>query len=160
MSSGFVDRSKLVYPQGEPALSVESGAALADGSFIIVTQAFCPQGHDLVAYPGPNFDGFPGISIRIAGNGTDEIVTLSPMHGDSRAEGGEPFEAGQQYRLSCPICDEELPSFGDCDCGTGRLHAIELVRKGGGEVVALCNVAGCHRSRVAEGLDVLALFDE
>lgn len=150
----------MVFPQGEPALSVESGAALADGSFIIVTQAFCPKGHDLVAYPGPTFDGFPGISIHVVAGGVDEIVTLSPMHGDDRRQGSEAFEPGTQCQLSCPVCGEGLPSFGDCDCGKGRLHAIELVRKGGGEVVALCDVAECHRSRVAEGLDVLALFDE
>jgi hypothetical protein len=160
MTSGFVDRNKLVFPGGEPALSVESGAALADGSFIIVTQAFCPQGHDLVAYPGANFDGFPGISIRIAGEGASEVVTISPMHGDDRRAGGEEFVAGTPHLLACPVCDEELPVFADCDCGSGRLRSIDLVRGGGGEVVALCDVAGCRRSRVAEGLEVLALFDE
>ncbi len=102
MTSGFVDRSKLVFPQGEPALSVESGAAMADGAFVIVTQAFCPSGHDLVAFP----------------------------------------------------------VFADCDSGTGHLRSIDLVRGGGGEVVAFCDVSGCRRSQVAEGLEVLALFDE
>ncbi len=160
MTSGFVDRRKLVFPQGEPALSVESGAALADGSFIIVTQAFCPSGHDLVAFPGASFDGFPGISIRVIAGGKDQVITLSPMHGDARNEGADEFEAGSSCRLSCPVCDEELPVFASCDCGSGKLHSIDLVRKGTGEVVALCDVAGCRRSRVAEGLEVLALFEE
>jgi hypothetical protein len=160
MTSGFVDRSKLVFPQGEPVLSVESGAALADGSFIIVTQAFCPQGHDLVAYPGGSFDGFPGISVRVSGEGLDAVVSVSPMHGDVRRVGGEECVDGTRYELACPVCDERLPVFAECDCGTGRLRSIDLVRGGGGEVVALCDVAGCRRSRVAEGLEVLALFDE
>ncbi len=160
MTSGFVDRSKLVFPKGEPALSVESGAALADGSFIIVTQAFCPQGHDLVAYPGASFDGFPGISIRVVNGDASEVISLSPMHGDARRVGGEAIGPGDRCALTCPVCSEELPVFATCDCGVGELRSIDLVRKGGGEVVALCDVAGCHRSKVAEGLDVLALFDE
>ena len=160
MASQLVDRNKLVYPQGEPALSVESGAAMADGAFIIVTQAFCPNGHDLVAFPGGMFDGFPGISVRIVADDVDEVVTISPMHGDARRLGGDAVATGTRCAMACPVCDEEIPAFGRCDCGKGELRAIDLVRKGGGEVVALCNAAGCHRSRVAEGLDVLALFDE
>lgn len=160
MASKHVDTDSLVFPKGTPSLSHESGAEIPDGAFIIVAQAFCPRGHDLVAVPGPLFDGFPGISVRVQGVGIDEVVTLSPMHGDGRKEGGETIAAGTRCSMSCPVCDVELPSIGRCDCQAGELHSVDLVSKGGGEIAALCDVAGCRRSRVADGLEILALFQE
>ena len=160
MGPRFVDTDSLVFPTGEPTLSVESGAALCDGAFIIVAQAFCPAGHDLVAYPGPLFDGFPGISMRAKVNGAVGVVTLSPMHGDDRKEGGEILAEGERCELFCPVCDEALPVIGPCDCGEGMLHSLELVPHGGGEIAAVCDLAGCRRSRVANGLDILAVFEE
>lgn len=160
MASKYVDTDSLVFPKGAPALSHESGAELRDGAFIIIAQAFCPNGHDLVSVPGPLFDGFPGISVRIRGVGFDDVVTLSSMHGDDRKEGAEGLADGTRYTLSCPVCDVELPSIGRCDCGTGELHSFDLVPKGNGEIAAVCDVAGCRRSRVADGLEVLAVFQE
>lgn len=158
MASDFVEKDNLVYPSGEPALSTESRAELANGAFIIVTQAFCPNGHDLVAYEGPTFDGFPGISIKVRGHGHEGVIALSPMHGDGRKQGTEGFDHGRRYDLLCPVCDTPLPKFARCDCGEGRLHAIDLVASGDGEIIAICDVAGCRRSRVADGLEVLAIF--
>lgn len=160
MASKHVETDSLVFPKGTPELSHESGAEIKDGAFIIVTQAFCPQGHDLVAVPGPLFDGFPGLSVRVRGDGVDEVVTLSPMHGDDRKEGGETIPAGTRCSMSCPVCDTELPSIGRCDCQAGELHAVDLVPRGSGEIAALCDVAGCRRSHVADGLEILALFQE
>ncbi len=160
MGSKYVDSDSLVFPKGAPALSHESGAELRDDAYIIVAQAFCPAGHDLVAYPGPLFDGFPGISIRIRCEGVEEVITLSPMHGDDRKAGAEDVADGTRYTLCCPICDVELPSIGRCDCRMGELHSVDLVPKGHGEIAALCDVAGCRRSRVADGLEVLAVFQE
>jgi len=160
MGSRFVDTDSLVFPTGEPMLSAESGAALCDGAFIIVTQAFCPAGHDLVAFPGPLFDGFPGISVRVKVGDGGGIVTLSPMHGDERKEGGEVLVDGERCELFCPVCDEALPVIGPCDCGSGMLHSVNLVPRGDGEIAAICDLAGCRRSRVANGLDVLAAFED
>ena len=160
MGSRFIDRDSLVFPQGAPSLSEESGAALCDGAFIIVAQAFCPNGHDLIAYPGALFDGFPGISVRVKADEIDEVVVLSPMHGDERKRGGEDIPRGTSCVLSCPICEAELPTIGPCDCGEGNLHSVDLVPRAGGEIAAVCDVAGCRRSRVADGLDVLAAFEE
>jgi hypothetical protein len=158
MATDFVEKDNLVFPGGEPALSTESRAELANSAFIIVTQAFCPNGHDLVAIEGPTFDGFPGITIKVRGQGEDGLITLSPMHGDGRKESTAEFADGQRYDLVCPVCDVALPKFARCDCGEGRLHAIDLVPSGKGEIVAICDVAGCRRSRVADGLEVLAVF--
>ena len=160
MASKYVDKDSLVFPKGTPALSHESGAELLDDAFIIVAQAFCPNGHDLVAFPGPLFDGFPGISVRVRGDGIDQVVTLSPMHGDGRKHGGADIPSGMRCDLRCPICDAGLPSIGRCDCQAGELHTVNLVPKGHGEIVALCDVWGCRRSQVADGLEILALFQE
>ena len=158
MTSDFVEKDNLVYPGGEPALSTESRAELANGAFIIVTQAFCPNGHDLVAIEGPTFDGFPGITIKVKGHGQEGHVTLSPMHGDGRKQTDIDFDEGKRFDLCCPTCGAPLPKFARCDCGQGRLHAIDLVASGDGEIVAICDVAGCRRSRVADGLELLAVF--
>jgi hypothetical protein len=163
MGSGVVDRDKLSFPQGKPTLSGESGATVADDAFVFITQAFCPEGHDLVAYAGPLFHGFPGPTLRLAGPGIagdDDLLTLSPMHGDSGKEGAEEVVWGDRYRLGCPVCDVELTSIGPCDCGLGELHALDLLPRGGGEIAAVCDVAGCRRSRLVDGLEVLAVFQD
>jgi len=160
MGSRFVNTDGLVFPTGEPMLSAESGAQLRDGAFIIVTQAFCPAGHDLIAYPGPLFDGFPGISVRVKVNRAEGLVTLSPMHGDARRQGDDVLVEGERCEVLCPVCDVALPELAPCDCGQGMLRSLDLVPRGGGEIAAICDRVGCHRSRVANGLDVLAVFEE
>lgn len=160
MNSDFVDKDSLLFPHGKPTLSNESGAELKDGAFIILTQAFCHNGHDLLDQGGPLFDGFPGVSLRVVGEEADGIITLSPMHGDERREGVD-VVSGRQYKLMCPECDEELPVFAPCDCAQGgQLRSIDLVPEGNGETAAICDVAGCRRSRIAQGVDILAVFDE
>lgn len=163
MTDGVVDRDKLSFPHGRPSLSDESGATMADDAFVFITQAFCPAGHDLVAHGGPLFHGFPGPTLRLAGEGIGEggeLLTLSPMHGDSGKEGAEGVVWGSRYRLACPVCDVELAVIGPCDCGLGELHAMDLVPGGGGEIAAVCDVAGCRRSRLVDGLEVLAVFQD
>ncbi len=160
MNSDFVDKDSLLFPQGKPTLSAESGAELKDGAFIIITQAFCPKGHSLLDTDGPLFDGFPGITLHVQGEDATGTITISPMHGDDRREGVDVVD-GSQYKLTCPECGEELPVFAPCDCAQGgQLRSIELVPGGIGETAAICDVAGCRRSRIAQGLDILAVFDE
>ncbi len=158
MDSKIVDRDLLEFPTGEFSLSEESLAVVADDAFIFVAQAFCPNGHDLVAFPGPLFHGFPGLSLQIVGEGVDDVLTLSPMHGDEAKEGAEAVVAGRRYELRCPLCREELTAIGPCDCGEGQLHAMDLVAGGEGEIAAICDVAGCRRSRLMDGLEVIAVF--
>ncbi len=159
MASEHVDKSRLKYPHGTPEFSDESGVEFRDGAFVIVSQAYCPNGHDLVAHEGASFDGFPGITLRVVGDDADGLLTLSPMHGDSRTE-GVAVTPGQRYALRCPVCGVDLPVFARCDCGTGLLRTLSLVGHDEGEIVTICDVAGCHRSRVAHGLDVLAVFTD
>jgi len=69
--------------------------------FVVVTQVFCPNGHNLVGRSSVEFDGYPGISLWVEGGGQAGEVVVSPIHGDHRKE-GVTFPDGTQLTLRCP----------------------------------------------------------
>lgn len=134
---------------------------LPGGIAILVTQAFCPNGHNVVCRPEPSFAGHPGIALHVAAAGWDGEIVLSPFHGDSRLVGmNEEVPRGTRSRLSCPICGVPLPVQTRCGCRWGgELVALSLRRdRQEGEMIMLCDVYGCHNSRVLDSLQVLSDF--
>jgi hypothetical protein len=127
--------------------------------FVVVTQAFCPNGHNLVGLSDAQFDGFPGISLWIehAGQGTDVVV--SPIHGDHSKVGFD-FPDGAKLELRCPACKVDLPALTRCRCAPeGRLRGLYLTpRLSEAHVVGICDIAGCHLSRVIDNFEILSEY--
>ena len=134
---------------------------LPGGIAILVTQAFCPAGHDLVYREDVPFSGHKGISLQVsAGDWSDEVV-LSPFHGDVRIIGmNESVPKGTKCRLTCPVCGVELPVQAKCGCPSGGdLHSLYLrkdLRES--EQIMLCDVYGCQRSQMMDSLQVVSEF--
>lgn len=141
--------------------SDDSAILKPDGALIVLTQAFCPNGHNLIRDTHPRFHGFPGIGIEVEGPGLSGTVFLSPVHGDPCSQGvPKSLETGQRFILRCPECHVVLPTLSRCRCQHGgELVALNLKPvRSEASVAAICTVFGCHRSRVLDSLELLDEF--
>src|SRR5688500_13794656 len=85
---------------------------LADEVIIIVNQAFGPRGDNLVGLSDVDFDGFPALTLLVRAGDREELVHLSPIHGDRRKIGMDGLPAGTKCELFCPISKDPLPKVG------------------------------------------------
>ena len=134
---------------------------LPGGIAILVTQAFCPAGHDLVFRDDILFSGHKGISVKVSAAGWSDQVVLSPFHGDTRIIGmNADIPKGTKCRLICPVCEAELPVQAKCGCPSGgNLRSLHLRKDHqDSEQIMLCDVYGCQRSHVMDSLQVVSEF--
>jgi len=150
-----VDRERLRIRK--PAASAGTGVRLVEQAFVVVTQAFCPRGHNLVGAGPTAFEGYPGIAIWVGDGRIQGLVELSPVHGDGTKVGPD-FQPGTRLRLECPVCRAELPLLARCTCqADGTLHKLYLTPdRDEAYVIGLCDVWGCTRSRVIDGNEILS----
>lgn len=134
-----------------------------DGVVIVITQAFCPNGHNLVRGEDAHFDGYPGITLFVECGGWSGEISLSPIHGD-HARVGIPrsIPNGTRCVVRCPECEVELPRLATCGCENGgELLGIYLRPDlSEGDMVGICNILGCYRSRVMDKWEILSEFTE
>jgi hypothetical protein len=145
-----------------PAITDDVALTTArDDVFIVLTQAFDGHGTELVRADGSVFDGFPGVSLWIElPDGRSGEVTLSPIHGDPRKSGFGDIEDGTLCRVFGKQGGEHLEAEGACSCGRGMYHRIYLSPKlDRGEIALVCNVWGCHRSRLIDDSELLSWVD-
>lgn len=86
---------------------------------IIVTSAFCPEGHDLINdVKINNHSGIRFLYTDREGKREAEVV-ISAIVGDREKKvlSGKPFKKGEVVRVLCPRCRNELPVIFDCECG-------------------------------------------
>lgn len=150
-----VDRERLRIRK--PVATAGTGVQLIEQAFVVVTQAFCPRGHNLVGAGPTAFEGYPGIAIWVGDGRAQGLVELSPLHGDATKVGPE-FRPGTRLRLECPICRTELPRLARCTCQPdGTLRKLYLTANPDeAYVIGLCDVWGCTRSRVIDGNEILS----
>jgi hypothetical protein len=136
--------------------------ASLDDVTIVVTQLFCPKGHNLVYDEKFDFEGYKGISIAASDGEVSGIVVLSPFHGDHRKKGKTDFAVGTQLELSCPICGAPFEPIGKCSCAEGStIVAMYLSKKlSEGDVVGICTTWGCYKSRVIDNFEIISEFLE
>jgi hypothetical protein len=149
-------------PTEESHLVLE-GTPAHEGVQVVVTQVFCPNGHNLVGLSRETFDGHPGISLRIDAEGDvgargGEVV-LSPIHGD-REKRGVSFLDGTKLAIRCPVCETRLPELTRCSCSErGRLLKLFLTPAlSEAHLVAVCDIWGCPRSRVIDNFEMFSEF--
>jgi hypothetical protein len=157
-----IKRDRLHRPQSDSGPSQDSFIQELDEVVIQVTQAFCPEGHNLVYNRDVLFDGEPGISLWVSDGRREGEVVLSPFHGDHSRQSEIDFDPGQLLEIRCPICKTPLPELSDCSCAdNARLFALYLTPAlDEGHVVALCNAWGCHRSKVFDQAQLLSAYME
>lgn len=134
-------------------------ASVHPDAVIILTQAFCPNGHNLVRRDDVLFEGHPGISVLVKSETFTGEVVLSPVYGDPTRVGAPSYLVpGTAFELCCPECDVALPMLAPCPCGGGGKLISLYLKKGNseGHQVGICNVFGCHRSRVLDSLELIS----
>jgi hypothetical protein len=157
--SDVIDKSKLVVPEGGPHASPELGIETVDGVIAILTQVFCPNGHNLVDNTSVTFNDQKGISLLVNDGEHEDVVVVSPYHGDPRKAHAIAFRIGDKLALSCPICKEKFPTIVSCSCGKGDLVGLYLTPAlTDSHIAAVCNVWGCPRSRIVDNWQIISQF--
>ena len=157
--SSPVDKNKLKVPNGGPHPSPETKVETVEDVLVVLTQAFCPNGHNLIEGSTVSFEGNPGVSLKVTDGTNEDIVVASPIHGDHRRAHAHSFRIGTKLEISCPICGTKLDVLLPCSCGKGELVNLYLTEKlTEGQVAAICNVWGCPRSRVIDNWQIISQF--
>ncbi|MCU0662752.1 MAG: hypothetical protein MUC50_10550 [Myxococcota bacterium] len=146
--------------QGAPAPN--SAIKQVDTVFIVVTQAFCPNGHNLISNDNDLFDNYPGIRLACEHDGQHGDVVLSPFQGDESKKGKLDWPDRAKLKVTCPTCHVELPRMATCCCdGKGDIIKLYLSPKiSDSHVLAMCNVWGCRRSRTIDDKEIISEYLE
>lgn len=141
------EESQILVEQEEPQI------------IVVLTQVFCPNGHNLVGLSDQKFDGYPGISFWVKSGDTEGEVVVSPIHGDHEKRGPD-FPAGAKLSLACPVCKVELPELTNCGCHEhAKLRKLFLTSKlNDAHIMAVCDIMGCPRSRVIDSYEMFSEY--
>ncbi len=139
-------------------------ADLKDGKqVIVVTQAFGPDGEDLMDDSDHRFSGERGIKLLVRQGDVEATVCLSPFFGDpSKVTNGD-FVEGERCELLCPTTREPLEEIIALRGheGEARYYSIYLTPKlQGSELVAVNDIWGNPHSRILSEGEMLALIAE
>ncbi|QRK11421.1 hypothetical protein JQX13_15900 [Archangium violaceum] len=128
---------------------------------LVVTQAFGPEGHNLVGFSDVTFNGHPAVSLLIrTPDGREGLVHLSPIHGDKRKAGFTDIAPGTRCTLLCPITKRPLDKLGPVDDGTGAsYYALYLTPKlAKGHAVAVTDLWDHFHSRIVDDEAVISYW--
>jgi hypothetical protein len=158
-----VDKARIKIASVPPP---DSSIIRVDDVFIVVTQAFCPKGHNLVENDNDQFDGYPGIKLLLESDlGESGVVYLSPFHGDGSKKGKTDWPIGTKLRIRCPTCGEQLPVLAKCHCDPSiSPNGGDLVKLflspalTDSHILALCNVWGCRKSRTIDNWLIISEY--
>ena len=134
--------------------------AVQNDVVVIVTQAFGPQGHNLVGLSDVTFDGHPAVTLKIRAGGREGVVHLSPIHGDGRKQGLTDIAPGTRCELICPVSNQPLDVVGEVEDGSGaRYFAIYLTPQlSRGSMVMISDVWGHYHSRIIDDFELISAW--
>lgn len=129
-----------------------------DGVVVIVTQAFGPCGDNLVGISGVEFDGHPAVTLGVRVGDREELVHLSPIHGDDRKSGLSDLPVGTRCQLYCPVSREPLPFVGNVEDGSGAgYYALYLTPQlAAGSTVMVSDLWGHYHSRIIDDFELIS----
>lgn len=138
----------------------EVGVSFQDEVIIVIDQAFGPGGDSLVGISDVTFDGFPALTLLVRADGREELVHLSPIHGDRRKRGFEDLANGTKCELLCPVSRRPLPKLGSVVEGSPAEYcAIYLTpRLEQGSTIYVSDVWGHHHSRVVDNNELISAW--
>lgn len=131
--------------------------SITDDVIVVVNQAYGPTGESLVGVTETTFDGFPAITLLVRAGGREELVDLSPIHGDRRKKGLADLPRGTKCELLCPTTRTPLDKIGPIDTGGAEYYAIYLTpRLEKGSMIYVSDVWGHHHSRVVDNNELIS----
>lgn len=143
----------------DPHFLVEEDAA--SHVTIVVTQAFGPDGDNLVGISDVTFDEHPAITVKIKlPTGTEGLVHLSPIHGDDRKQGFINIPSGTKCQLLCPVSGKHLDKVpeveGDEDTDYFAIYLTPAMSMG--DMVAISDVWGHYHSRIVDHFELISTW--
>lgn len=141
------------------AITAEENAGDFDAPLIVVSAAYGPTGESLINEE-VTFDGWPAVTVGVRAAGRDELVHLSPIHGDARKKGMDDLPAGTRCELYCPKSGALLEKVGEVEDGSGAGYfAIYLTQRlSQGECVQISDVWGHYHSRIIDDMELISYW--
>jgi hypothetical protein len=141
-------------------VAVQPAPQATDDVVVIVTQAYGPQGHNLVGISDVQFDGHPAVTVGIRAGGREGLVHLSPIHGDGRKQGLIDLPQGTRCELFCPVSGQALDLVGEVEDGSGaRYYAIYLTPQlSRGSMVMVSDLWGHYHSRIIDDFELISAW--
>ena len=152
-----VDQDKVRISVAPPP---NSTLRQVDEVYILITQAFCPNGHSLIEEGENLFDDHPGVKVILESESGKGEVILSPFQGDATKKGKTDWKSGEKVTMMCPTCKEALPKLASCKCSDdGELMKVYLTADiSDSHVVGVCNIWGCQRSRTINNWQIISEY--
>lgn len=162
MSKLSINRKKIDRRTKSPSLSKSTHLKEVDKVVIQITQAFCPNGHNLVQDGNDLFDGSPGIAVWVSDGKTEGKIVISPFHGDHSRVGEVDFPSRTKIEIACPVCKIRFTRLAKCICKQEGELVMIFLTSGLDEsnVVGICDVWGCYRSKVFDQAQLLATYQQ
>lgn len=154
-----VDVDNLEITGAAPRQGPGAPISVRDEVIIVVNQAYGPDGDMLVGISDVTFDGFPALTVLVRADDREELVHLSPIHGDRRKRGMEELPVGTKCELLCPVSRKPLPRVGRIGSGEAEYRAIYLTpRLDEGSMIYVSDTWGHHHSRVIDNNEMISLW--
>jgi hypothetical protein len=157
-----VDREHLRVTGKHKVIDDAHVAALegGEGVTVVVTQAFGPEGHNLVGLRDVSFDGYPALTLLVEAGSRRGEVHLSPIHGDSRKAGFTDIAPGTKCKLYCPVSLKPLDRVPDVEGDEGTdYYAVYLTEHlSEGSLVAISDVWGHYHSRIVDNFELISMW--
>ena len=127
---------------------------------IVVTQAYGPDGDQLVGISDQAFDGYPALTLLVRADGREGEVHLSPIHGDDRKSGFTDIPVGAKLELLCPVSKKSLEIIeaieGDVGGEYCALYLTPALSKG--SMIMVSNVWGHYHSRIVNEFELISYW--
>lgn len=159
MARPHLDQKNLTITGAHKAIP-SGNVQIEDDVLVIVTQAFGPDGDSLVGVSDVEFDGFPAVTLLVRAGDREELVHLSPIHGDHRKQGLDGLPEGTKCELFCPVSKKPLDRVGRVDEDSdAEYFAIYLTKQlSNGEMVALSDTWGDYHSRIVDNFELISFW--
>ncbi len=136
-------------------------AVSKSGHVVLVTQAFGPNGENLIDHDGPLFSGEPGVKLHVKQGDLEEDVVLSPYFGDTAKFSTLPFLEGEKCELTISGTNTTLPLLPLKSKDGSSFFAIYLTDSlEKGALVAINDVWGNHSSKMLDEMEYMTLLME
>jgi hypothetical protein len=160
MSRDDVDLENLQITGTGSAPDGSGAITITDEVIVVINQAYGPTGESLVGVGDVEFGGYPAVTLLVRADGREELVHLSPIHGDRRKRGFEDLPVGTKCELLCPVTKKPLHKIGKVvDRGDAEYWAIYLTPKlDKGSMIYVSDVWGHHHSRIVEDNELISYW--
>jgi len=125
---------------------------------IVITDCFCPNGHNLVTSRA-RFGDQNGIIIGVGNPDSMGYIALSPFYGDkSRVSIDYDLTEGELLTLFCPFCRIQLPAYAVCECGGVLVVMFTKPEVDYKNLVGICNRVGCKHAEIKNEGQLMTLI--